>query len=118
MEKKTLIKEKTIIEAQKYELDKEPIKKFYGIKEKIENDYNIIEKKIIFSKENSITKIDKKLKFSHFQTFRSLLLSEFNLEEMKEEFENANQLITYSQNLRKYIAFGDKKRKINEKRKK
>ena len=104
MEKKTLIKEKTIIEAQKYELDKEPIKKFYGIKEKIENDYNIIEKKIIFSKENSITKIDKKLKFSHFQTFRSLLLSEFNLEEMKEEFENANQLITYSQNLRKYIA--------------
>ena len=45
MEKKTLIKEKTIIEAQKYELEKETIKKFYGIKEKIENDYNIIEKK-------------------------------------------------------------------------
>ena len=38
MEKKTLIKEKTIIEAQKYELDKEPIKKFYRIKEKIPED--------------------------------------------------------------------------------
>ena len=103
MEKKTLIKEKTILEAQKYELDEDKIKLFYGIKDKPDKDYNMIAKNIIFSKENSISKIDNKLKLSHYQTFRQLLLSEFNLEEMKEEYENANSLIIYSEQLRKYL---------------
>ena len=103
MDKKTLIKEKTILEAQKYELDEDKIKLFYGIKDKPDKEYNMIAKNIIFSKENSISKIDNKLKLSHYQTFRQLLLSEFNIEEMKEEYENANSLISYSEQLRKYL---------------
>lgn len=110
MEKKSLIKEKTIIEAQKYELDKQQIMKFYGIKEKLYTEYNVVQKKIIFSKESSVSKIDKKLKYSNYQTFRQLLLSEYNLEEMKEEFEKANELIQYSEKLRgemvRYFGFG------------
>ena len=63
MEKHSFIEPNKIIEAQKYEFDKKQIHDFYGLKKKEEFQYNIIQKKIIFAKENTINKINKKLKY-------------------------------------------------------
>ena len=100
MEKHSFIEPNKIIEAQKYEFDKKQIHDFYGLKKKEEFQYNIIQKKIIFAKENTINKINKKLKYSNYLVFRSLLQSEYDLEDMKEEMENGLQIINYSKNLR------------------
>ncbi len=100
MEKHAFIEPNKIIEAQKYEFDKKQINDFYGFKKKVEFQYNIIQKKIIFAKENTINKINKKLKYSNYLVFRSLLQSEYDLEDMKEEMENGLQIINYSKNLR------------------
>jgi len=103
MNKKSLIEEKTIKEAQKYEFDKKQIFDYYGIKKKEKPVYNVVQKKIIFAKENTINKIDKKLKYSNYLIFRSLLQSEFDFEDMKEEMENGLEMINYSKNIRNYL---------------
>ena len=100
MDKKSFIEANKIIEAQNYEFDKKQIHDFYGIKKKDIFQYNVIQKKIIFAKENTINKINKKLKYSNYLVFRSLLQSEYDLEDMKEEMENGLQIINYSKNLR------------------
>ena len=92
--------ERTIKHAQQYEIDKLKLIDFYQLKNKKNYEYNVIQKKIFFGKENTINKIDKKKKYSDYLVFRQLLQKEYDIEDIKLELENTKETINYSKNLR------------------
>ena len=93
-------KEKSIIEAQKYEIDKKQIYDFYGITPKKERKYNVIKKQIAFGKDSAFKKIDKNKKYSNYLVFRELLQKEYDIEDIKSEIEQVKLLINLSENTR------------------
>ena len=92
-------KEKSIIEAQKYEIDKKQIYDFYGIIPKKERVYNVIKKQIAFGKD-STGKIDKNKKYSNYLVFREIFQKEYDIEDVKSEIEQVKLLINLSENTR------------------
>ena len=92
--------EKSIIEAQKYEIDKKQIYDFYGKKPKEERVYNVIKKQIAFGKDTSFEKIDKNKKYSNYLVFRENLQKELDIEDIKSEMEQVKLLINLSENTR------------------
>ena len=93
-------KEKSIIEAQKYEIDKKKIVDFYGLKLKKERVYNVIKKDIAFEKESGFKTIDTNKRYSHYLVFRELLQKEFGIEDIKSDLEQVKLLINVSENTR------------------
>ena len=93
-------KEKSIIEAQKYEIDKKQIYDFYGIIPKKERVYNVIKKQIAFGKDSAFKNIDKNKKYSNYLVFRALLQKEYDIEDIKSEIEQVKLLINFSENTR------------------
>jgi hypothetical protein len=107
--------ERTIKHAQQYEIDKLKLIDFYQLKNKKNYEYNVIQKKIFFGKENTINKIDKKKKYSEYLIFRQLLQKEYDIEDIKYELENAKEIVNYSKNIREefYRYFKLRKDEIN-----
>lgn len=93
-------KEKTIVD---YEIDKKKLKHFYCMKDRKKNPYTIIQKKILFSKENCINSKDKRKQYSDYLTFRYLTTSGYEKEEMKNEIASGLTMLKYSQSLRKEL---------------
>lgn len=93
-------KEKSIIEAQKYEIDKKQIYDFYGKKPKTERKYNVIKKQIAFGRDIAFKKIDPNKKYSNYSVFRELLQKEIDIEDIKAEIEQAKLLVNLSENNR------------------
>ena len=93
-------KEKSIIEAQKYEIDKKKIAKYYGKKLKKERVYNVIKKDIAFEKDSGFKTIDTNKRYSHYLVFRELLQKEFDIEDIKADIEQIKLLINLSENTR------------------
>ena len=93
-------KEKSIIEAQKYEIDKNQINDFYGRKPKTERVYNVIKKQIAFGKDTSFEKIDKNKKYSNYLVFREIFQKEIDIEDIKLEMDQVKLLINLSENTR------------------
>ena len=96
------MKEKSIVEAQKYEIDKKQIYDFYGIIPKKERVYNVIKKQIAFGKENSFSKIkiEHSKLYSNYLVFREILQKEIDNNEIKYEMEEVKALINLSENTR------------------
>ena len=107
--------EKTIKIAQQYKIDKKKLADFYQKKKKDKYQYNIIQKKIFFGRENTINKIDKRKKYSEYLIFRQLLQKEYDIEDIKYELENAKEILNYSRNIREdfYRYFKLRKDEIN-----
>ena len=107
--------EKTIKIAQQYKIDKKKLAEFYKKKKKDKYQYNIIQKKIFFGRENTINKIDKRKKYSEYLIFRQLLQKEYDIEDIKYELENAKEILNYSRNIREdfYRYFKLRKDEIN-----
>ena len=93
-------KEKSIIEAQKYEIDKKQLLDFYGKKPKTERKYNVIKKQIAFGKDIAFKKIDPNKKYSNYLVFRELLQKELDIEDIKAEIEQVKLLVNLSENNR------------------
>ena len=96
------IKEKSIVEAQKYEIDKKQIYDFYGIIPKKERIYKVIKKQIAFGKENffSKIKIEHSKQYSNYLVFREIFQKEIDNNEIKYEMEEIKALINLSENTR------------------
>ena len=93
-------KEKSIIEAQKYEIDKKQIYDFYGIIPKKERKYNVIKKQIAFGKQSAFKNIDPNKKYSNYMVFRALFQKEYDIEDIKSEIEQVKLLVNLSENTR------------------
>ena len=93
-------KEKSIIEAQKYEIDKKQIYDFYGIKPKKERIYNVIKKQIAFGKDSAFKNIDKNKKYSNYCAFREYFQKAYDIEDIKADIEEVKLLVNFSENTR------------------
>ena len=93
-------KEKSIIEAQKYEIDKKQIYDFYGLIPKKERVYNVIKKQIAFGKHSAFKNIDPNKKYSNYMVFRELLQKQYDIEDIKSEIEEVKLLVNFSENTR------------------
>ena len=93
-------KEKSIIEAQKYEIDKKQIYHFYGIKPKKERIYNVIKKQIAFGKDSAFKNIDKNKEYSKYCAFRENFQKAYDIEDIKADIEEVKLLVNFSENTR------------------
>lgn len=111
------IKNAINLDAHLYHLDPSTIKKIYNKENKILREYQIVEKRILFSKDDryfnnfntneySLTLTKEQLEnkyYSNFDFFREYLMNPFEDKEISLELKETKELIDHSKNLRKNL---------------
>ena len=96
---------KGLTDTHKYEIDSEKLKKVYNFNSKLDLQYEIINQKLIFSKEKQNLGALNKSEienhyYSNYKFFREYLSTGFQGEEIKEEIHEIKKLIEYSKKLK------------------
>lgn len=102
-----VIKNAINLDAHMYEINKEKLKQVYNIPTKSKKEYEIIEKKVIYAKDEKKVFLSREEMernyFSNYKYFRDYLITGFESEETKGELQEIKQLIENSKTLRENL---------------